>query len=450
MKVLLVQPISSTNRGLPAPPFGLLYIAPPIEKEGFEVMILDRNVETDTFEKMKKFSPDVLGVSSITGPMILDGLTMTKKAKNLFGNNIKTVWGGIHPSLLPKQTLENKYIDIVVRGEGEHTFLELLTSLKKGNPLKNVKGVGFKKNGRIILTEKRPFIENLDDLPIPAWHLINAKKYLKYETPLVTSRGCPYRCAFCYNQKYHERKWRGRSPEMVIREIEYLESIHPINRLKFYDDNLTANKKRFFAILDSLSKDYPMFIETRVNNINNEFIDKIKRFSDPYLFIGIESGSPSMLKKMQKDITVPQIKYAFNLLNENKIDTTASFMIGLPGERKEEMQMTLKLVDEINPTRFTCCIYTPYPGSLFYNKIIKENLVRIPQSLEEWGKFSSLETASINVSDIDSSYLNRIYKKYWYKSVWNFIKRKRYKWLYIGFRNSLNIRYLNFLRYLRP
>jgi len=450
MKVLLVQPISSTGRGLPAPPFGLMYMTAMVEREGFEVKILDRNIETDTIKEMKKFSPDILGVSCLTGPMILDGLIVTKKAKDLFGNAITTIWGGIHPSLLPEQTLMNRYIDIVVIGEGEHTFLELLTALKEKKKLKDVKGIGYKKNGRIILNEKRPLIKNLDELPELAWNRVKAKKYLRYETPLLTSRGCPHRCAFCYNQKFNERKWRGMSAERVLREIEYLESIHPIKRLKFYDDNLTADRKRFFAIIEGIPLDYPLFIETRVDYINNEFINKIKKFSDPYLFIGVESGSPSMLKKMQKDITIPQIKYAFNLLNKNNINTTASFMIGLPGETMEEVQMTLKLVDKINPTRYTCCIYTPYPGSLFYDEIVKENLVKLPQSLEEWGKFSSLETASINVSKVDAEYLEKIYKNFWYMSIWKFIKRRRYNWLCVGIHNYLNIKYLTLLRYFRP
>jgi len=425
-------------------------IASIIEREGYEVKILDRNVEINTIEEMKKFSPDILGISSLTGPMIIDGLGVTKKTKELFGDKVTTVWGGIHPSLLPEETLRNSYIDLVVRGEGEHTFLELLQALEKGSSLENVRGIGYKRDGGTVLTEERPFIKNLDELPTPAWHLVKAKKYLKHETPLLTSRGCPHRCAFCYNQKFNKRNWRGMSVERVLQEIKYLESLQPIKRLKFYDDNLTADKKRFFTLLEGIPKNYPLYVETRVDYIDNEFIDRIRKFSDPYLFIGVESGSPSLLKKMQKDLTIPQIKQAFKLLNQNNIPATASFMIGLPGESKEEVQMTLRLIEEINPARFTCCIYTPYPGSLFYDEIVEANLAKLPQSLEEWGQFSSLETASINVSKVESEYLEKIYKKYWHKSVGSFIKRRRFRWLYIGLRNYLDIKYLNLLRKFRP
>jgi len=414
-----------------------MHVAGVVEND-FEVRIFDRSVESNTLKKIKRFSPDVVGVSSFTGPNILDGIHVSERVKEYFGENVITVWGGIHPSLLPEQTLENKHIDIVVRGEGEYTFGNLLHALRDNNPLEEVMGIGFKENGRIHLTEEAPLIEDLDALPFPAWDMIDPKKYSKFETPFVTSRGCPHRCAFCYNQKYNRGCWRGMSAERTLELIEYLEGFTRIRRLKFYDDNFTSDRERFYNIMDGLRRDYPMFVETRAHYVNKEFIEKLMRSSDPYVLIGVESGSPRMLERLKKDVTVSQIRDAFKLLNANGIDTTASFMIGLPGETVEDMEKTLRFVDELKPTKYTCCLYTPYPGSPLYDELVESGVFNPPSSLEEWGMYSSLERAAINVSEIESEILEKTYKKMLYKTILNYIRRGRFKDLYFGLQNYIS------------
>ena len=365
MKILLIQPNTSTLRGTLCPPIGIMYVGAVVREAGHEVKILDRNIDYFSLAKIKKFKPDIVGITAMTGPMLLDAVQVSKKVKEILGKDTPVVWGGVHATILPKETLENDYIDYVVIGEGEYTFLELVESLSNNRDLSIIDGLAFKESGEVRVNKPRAAIKNLDDLPYLPWNLVNAKKYFNIEIVLVTSRGCPFSCTFCISGRFgKEYRYRCFNPERVVEEIKRIEKLTDNKHLKFHDDFFTSNYKYCKAIFDNLSSEYSLLLYTRVTFINQRFLDLLNKFKTVWLSFGVESGSERMLEKYKKKITVKQIKDAFELCKRQKnIRTKASVILGAPTETREEIDMTLNLMKEINPTRHTYCVYSPYPGS---------------------------------------------------------------------------------------
>jgi len=423
MKVALIQPNTKTIQGTTIPPFGLMYIGSIAKEMGHKIKIFDRNLDFFTFTKLKKFNPDLVGISGFTGPCLMDVINIAKQVKKMFGQSFPVLMGGVHATVLPEQTLENPCIDYVIMGEGEYTFLEFLKTLEQGGDMTKVKGVGFKKKGVITINERRPLIENLDKLPLLNWNFVNYKKYFRFDVTLITSRGCPYRCGFCYNMKFNEGRWRGMSAKRVIQEIKAIEKLTNNKNLGFHDDNFTADRKRMVKILDYLSPDYNLFIETRVNYIDKDFLSYFKKFKSVWFFLGVESGSQRILNKLNKGIAVKQIENAFDLINKYKFKATASVIVGSPTETKEEVQETMRLLERIKPTRYTLNLYTPYPGSLLYDEIVKGGLLKQPKSMEEWSKYAlGIDSSKKSISSFDASYLKKLDRDSWIKTIMAIIK----------------------------
>jgi len=443
MKILLVQPFSRilnpfVSKGPTVPPLGLMILGAILRDNGYQVKIIDTGIGHEGFSRIfGEFQPDVLGVSVLTGPMILDAIAISKMAKDMFGQKIKVVWGGVHPTLLPRQTLKNPYVDTIVTGEGEYAFLELVRAIENKDDLSNIGGLAFRRGEDVVLTGERPFIEDLDKLPLLPWDLIDHRRYLKYETSLMTSRGCPYKCGFCYNETVHHRKWRRMSAERVLREVEHAQSYGKIRRLKFLDDNFTVDRKRFLKIMQGLPKDIDLYVMTRVDNIDEELIEQVKRFKDVQFSVGIETGSPEMLKKLQKDITIEQVKKAFELLHKYKITSSASFIIGLPKETKEEVEITWKFVNEINPTKYICRLFLPFAGTELYRECVKDGLLKPPKTLEDWSTFGD-DSKFTNVSCVDEDFLASILRKSTIKILLNYARGLKLKDLYDRLNNVID------------
>lgn len=440
------MPNTGSMQGTSCPPLGLMSIAAVLREKGHIIKIFDRNLDFFIFTKLKKFKPDIIGLSALTGPMLLDVMKIAKKVKLMFGKSLPLVMGGVHASILPEQTLENSFIDYVVIGEGEHTFTELVEAIEKKKDLSKILGLGYKKDGKIIVNGKRPLIENLDGLPITPWEMVDYKKYFRFDIILVTSRGCPYRCAFCYNLKFNEARWRGMSAKRVIEEIKKVEKLTRNKDLGFHDDNFTSDKKRLYKVLDYLSPDYNLFIETRINYVNDEFLTKLKKFRNVWLVFGVESGSQRILNKMNKGITIEQIKKAFQLCKKYKIRTTASVVLGSPTETEEELEMTLKLLDEIKPTRYTYCLYAPYPGSPLFDEIVANGSFKPPKTFEGWAGFTQYAGSSnldiANLSAVSSKRLRRLSGSSWRKTIISVIKS--------GDFHKIRMRIINYQPFIIP
>lgn len=400
-------------------PASVLYVAAPLIQNGYEVKIIDQRVEENWREVLineLKTNPLAVGISAMTGRQIFYGIEVSEIIKN--NSDACVVWGGVHPSLLPEQTLRNKYIDFVVIGEGEKTFLNLIKAIENGGDYENVRGLGYKKDNNIFLNQLADFI-NLDDLPPLPYHLLDIEKYIAKHSfasgrpgrniAFYTSRGCPHTCSFCYNQKFNKRKWRGESAEHIIARIKDLIEKYQITALEIEDDEFFANFERAKKIAELiLSNDLKIEIFTTcridyvVNFMDEKFLDLIRRAGFKALAFGVESGSPKIQKSINKRITNEQVLTAVLKLKKASIESKYYFMVGFPCETKEDVYATADLIGKMKEANHEIRIaspriYTPYPGTDLYELSVKQGF-KTPLSLEEWANydFNTVKTPWVN------------------------------------------------------
>jgi radical SAM superfamily enzyme YgiQ (UPF0313 family) len=376
-----------------SPPLGLMYVADAARKAGFDVEII-HEVWTHHFKKwlinkINKYKDEILliGFSTITGPSLDPTIQASETLKRNFPS-IPIIWGGVHASLLPRQTLENDFLDIVVIGEGEETLIELAECLNKGDSLDKVRGIGYKEGGKIHLTEAREFLENLDKYQ-PAWDLVDINKYFwklgeeRKALFVVTSRGCPYGCTFCYNTTFNKRRWRSHSVEYVVSQIKMLKERYGVNAIYFQDDNFFTDKARAYEILERI--DMPWYAEIRADNLDEEDIKKMKGLKCERLFIGAESGSNRVLREViKKGITTSDIIKAVNICKDT-IRLTLSFIIGFPRETRREIFKTLDFISQLRgickENEFILNVLAIVPGTEIYYSLPGE--VK-PRNTREW------------------------------------------------------------------
>ena len=382
-------------------PHPVLALAGSLLKANFSVKIIDQRVNDNWKTILKnelKNSPICVGISSMSGFQLNEALKAAEFIKE--NSNIPIVWGGVHPSLTPRQTLKDKRVDIVVIGEGEATFLELVNSLKKKSSLAKIKGLAYKKDNKIIINPPRPFL-NLDKLPNPPYHLINIKDYIsdkktyKYSSlQYLSSRGCPHRCAFCYNCAFNKQQYRMQSPKKVIENIKILKKFG-IEGIRFDDDNFFFNKKRVEEILKLMLKEkinLKWFSTTRANYVaayDDKFLELMKSSGCFELAIGAESGSERILKLIKKDITLEQTYKTAGKCLKYGITPIFSFVMGFPTETNEDRKATFKVIDNLRKMKALVngiFIYTPNPGTELY-ELSKKYGLKEPSSLEEWRNY---------------------------------------------------------------
>lgn len=302
------------------PPLGLEYIAAMLEVNGHNVQIIDAEVEKltmkETVKKVKHTNPEIIGFTATT-PVIkrANKISILLKEEN---PDIISIVGGPHPTALPKKTLEEfNSFDYVCKGESEYTIIELLKSIENKAKIDNVNGIAFRKEGKVVETPDRPFIKSLDNLPFPARHLIDQTKYTIETvhgergrfTTIQTSRGCPFKCIFCY--PVLGNRVRYRSPESVVNELKIIEEKYKVNVVGFVDDIWTLNLKRAKAICDMIIKeglDLEWGCTSRVDTIDRELLEKMNKAGCVRINYGVESGDPDILRVIKKGITIDQAK----------------------------------------------------------------------------------------------------------------------------------------------
>jgi radical SAM superfamily enzyme YgiQ (UPF0313 family) len=394
-----------------APPFGILYLADSLEKAGFSVELVHESGNNANIQKLvgliEEKKPLFVGFSCFTS----SALTPTIKASVEVKKRSKTpvVWGGVHATILPEQTLRNDYIDIIGIGEGEETIVELANLIgNKGlspDGLAGIKGIGFKKNENLIVNEARPFIQDLDQYS-PAWHLLGLENYIYTKqhfytqvgskmasekiAALITSRGCPWRCGYCYNQAVNRRTFRVQSVEKVMREVDKLKE-YGASAVIFEDDNLFGNKNRALEIIGKINMNWSSTIRADcIAKWGDGFVRELSENGCSELRIGAESGSHNVLNIMKKDITVGQIKEAVQLCSRVKIRSLLNFMIGVPGESWSDVCQTLDLLDEFKKVNQYISvgspgIYLPFPQTGLYTEAVNMGF-NPPDSTEGWAK----------------------------------------------------------------
>jgi radical SAM superfamily enzyme YgiQ (UPF0313 family) len=405
-KIILFFPDleESDNMLLPA---SVLAIAGPLVQAGYPIKIIDQRVDKNWLKALLaelKNQPLIVGFSVLTGKQILNALEATRIVKE--NSQAYTVWGGVHPSLLPEQILENKYVDFVVVGEGEETLLELAQALEHKQPINKIKGLVYKKNKVIHLNPQREFID-LDRLPEMPYHLVNIESYITRQSfasgqfgrniAFYTSRGCPHRCGFCYNQEFNKRKWRGRSAEKVVEDIQKLIKNYQITALEIEDDEFFVDLERVRQICQLIIQEkikIEIFASCRVNyimNMDDQYLKLLSQAGFKTLAFGIESGSPKILELIRKDITIEQVFETIKRLKKVGINSKYYFMAGFPTETINDLYLTTDLIQRMKQADCHIRIpawrvYTPYPGTNLYELSIKEGF-NPPKSLEEWANY---------------------------------------------------------------
>ncbi|MBW1742057.1 MAG: B12-binding domain-containing radical SAM protein [Deltaproteobacteria bacterium] len=387
-------------------PVGILAVATPVDEAGYKVKIIDQQIKPQwkrlLLAELKK-KPLCVGITCMTGPQIWFALEVSRIVKQ--NGNIPVVWGGMHPSLLPNQTIENENVDIVVQGEGEETFLELVQALGKGGSLDAVKGIWYKENGQIKSNPPRPFID-LNAQPNLAYHLLDIDEYIerKFGTILLrtfTSRGCSYNCSFCYNTNFNRRKWRALTAEETVKRLKKIKETYNVKGFIFNDDNFFGDINRSKEILEGIIREKVDIILWKLDirpdtlfSLDDDFLRLLKRSGCRKLTIGLESGSERMLNFLKKKVTIAQILSNNKRLHTFGITPKYSFMVGCPTETREELEQTVALIWRLlkdNPELLKSVhIYTPLPGTELFDVAVEHGL-QVPKRLEDWIPFSYRE-----------------------------------------------------------
>jgi anaerobic magnesium-protoporphyrin IX monomethyl ester cyclase len=365
----------------PLTPLGIAYLGAVLEKNGYSVDVIDcqaQKIAHNSFEhEIGKHQPKVVGITSTT-LTYKSALKIAATAKQVHPDCI-TILGGCHATFWDYKALEEcPQLDMVVRKEGEYTLLEIMNRLKENRHIDDVLGTNCWKNKKIIRNEDRPYIENLDDLPFPAHHLLPLKRLRKQGKvifPLTTSRGCVYWCNFCTAVRMFGRRYRMRNPKNVVDEIQFLNKKYGATQFTFSDDTFTVDQARVRKICEDVRNrrlEVQWDCETRVDMVTRDLLKEMKKAGCIAVWFGVESGCQNVLDSMEKDVNLAQTRRAFKWAHEAGLMTIASVILGFPGETKDTVLKTVKFVEELNPDDVGYHIATPYPGTPMYD-FVKEN-----------------------------------------------------------------------------
>ncbi len=451
MKICLISPpYNSAVKsvvGVSSPPLGLAYITSML-RQSHEVKIIDSNILNytigDVEEELRSFNPDVVGITSVT-PSIYEAYKVAETAKKVREDCI-VVLGGPHTTFMPRQTMEEcKYIDIIVRGEGEETTRELIENIEKEAPLNEVKGITFREKNEIIDIEPRPFIKNIDNIPFPSRDLLPIHLYkfngVKYTT-MLTSRGCTFKCSFCSSSRLFGGYWRGRSPENVLEEMKIVYEEYGIRNIEFMDDTFTLNQERAEKICDEIIKqgwDISWGASSRVDTLSKKLVEKMKKAGCWVIFLGIESGSQKILDTIGKRITLEQVKKAVKILKDAGIQVLGSFIIGFLQETTETTKETIKFAKSLNLNYAEFSIFTPYPGTPIFDYAKKNNMLLT----ENWSKYTAIEPI-VKIEGASEKEIKALFQKAYItfylrpRIVMEWLKNKQFSFMKSGIKAVIN------------
>ena len=361
-------------------PLGLAYLASFVEQSGHRTKILDMDPLGMSFfdleKAIKKHKPELVGISFMTNQFGA-ALKVAQVSKKVYPE-VPVVVGGNHVSALPEEIIANDFIDYAVVREGELTFLKLVQSLDMGlNNWNEIDGLVYKQNGSIERNPNQALIEDLDSIPFPKWDDFPIKAYSEKilgtvrELPvfsILTSRGCPGKCAFCSSHTVFTRRFRKRSAENIFSEMEFLENRYGACHFNFIDDTLTVDKGRVRDLCELLienNKEYRWIANARVNTVDKDLLDQMYLAGCRNICFGVESGDPLVRKRIGKGISDTQIQNAHKWAKEAGLIVSSFFMVGNLGESWESIKQTIDLAKELQSDHPSCTIATPYPDTQF-------------------------------------------------------------------------------------
>jgi anaerobic magnesium-protoporphyrin IX monomethyl ester cyclase len=362
-KVLLINPPETRQLGYTNPPLGLLYLAGMLKAHGIESKLVDGGLLgwNSVEEALVDYEPDIVGITCLTpGRQKAFQVARLVKARN---PKTLVVMGGAHPTIMYRQILENyPEVDIVVRGEGEHTFLEIV----QGLDLDKIAGIVFRSKGEIIENKPREYVANLDDIPSPAWEMIDFQQYpargsgiingvdlnVEPRVSVIFSRGCQGHCTFC-STWWIWRQWRYRSPTHMADELELLNKVYQVKHLVFADDSFSLNREAAIELCREIIRrklKIAFHVTTRVDAVDEEMLHLLKQAGCYEIAYGIETGSPKLLKKMNKETDLTTSERAIRLTKAAGLRVTALIIVGNVGETLETVKETASFLRSTKPT----------------------------------------------------------------------------------------------------
>lgn len=423
IKTLLVNPPYQRLRGILSYqlPMGLLYLSAVLKNQGFDVMVFNGENATseetlqegyiaafdnfpiykenlhnyshpawkDYISTLVSYNPDIVGFSAMT-PSYPLSLIMAKETKKHLPESI-IVMGGPHPTLCLEDVTREKVVDWVIPGEAEETLLEFVSNIDRGRDRANyeLNGIAYSKNGNFVKNPGRPLITDLDNLPIPAYETLKGHDLTLQNDRfgIIVSRGCPYRCNFCVDHLIWRNSSRFRKADGVLRELYFLKNKYNLGSFIFQQDSFLNKKRLAEEICTGIIKnklDISFACAARIDQIDANIVEILKKAGLTSIILGIESGSQKMLDYMGKKITINQVERSVQIIKNAGIKVAAFFMIGLPDETEEDILATIKFIKELPLDLRSLSVFTPLPGSNLYFRAME--LGMLPEKID-WGNF---------------------------------------------------------------
>ena len=410
MRVLLINPFYPISE-TPSPPLGLAFLAGALEQAGNPVKLMDCVVfpySRDYLASMlRDFKPDLVGATAVT--MTVDHALEALEAVKAMDPSLTTVIGGPHATFCATNILQSyDQVDVVVCGEGENTLVALTRALETHAPWEKIAGIAFRNGNRIVRTAAPP-LADLDELAPPARQLIPLGRYRALGMPvsMTTSRGCPFKCIFCVGRKMVGARIRYRDPVRVVDEMEDL-SVMDFHQINLADDLFTANPDHCLAVCNEivdrgLKVKWTSF--ARVDTVSRKVLEKMRQAGCTTVSFGVESGSPEMLRRIKKGITLEQVVHAMQLCRDCGIDPHASFILGLPGETETTLAQTVTFGDHLKAMGVShgFHILAPFPGTDVRERVDEYDLQILS---DDWRQYHAnraiIRTAGVQSETMDA------------------------------------------------
>ena len=419
--LLLIPPAFSRAKPrdiTPLPPMGLGYLASIAENLGIEVKIFDclmlgwerEEYINETLvrvglpnqeiqKQIRQFQPDMVGINCQFSRQYKIYHEIFALIKNI-DSRIIVLAGGPHATVCPEEVLRDDNCDYLLQGEAEESFHELIMALESGQEITSIDGLGWKQDDKVKINPKLKFINDLDSIPFPAYHLMGLDKYFGLKashgerhknrfSPIVTSRGCPAKCTFCSANQVWGNKYRVRSVEKVIEEMRLLKDNYGIEEIMFEDDNVTANNKRAKHLFSRMIEEDFDFVWDTPNgagvwNMDEEMIDLIKKSGCVGLHFPVESGSQEILKNViKKPVNLERVKELTKYCKKINLYYSMFLVIGMPGETLADMWKSIKFAADCGCYIPHISVATPYPGTQLYETCLKNGYFSKPFSLDD-------------------------------------------------------------------